>query len=132
MYSAEKWNTQAVQSLQSAQLLFVAERYRDCASRAYYAAYQAATAVCVEHGDGVNFPPGWNNPTHEQLPGLLLNNSGLTLSERRTAARLLRSLRAAREDADYRPGRTVDKTTALNSLRDMLVVRRLLKAEDDR
>lgn len=131
MYSSEQWRNQAAQSLQAAQLLFDEGRYRDCASRAYYAAYQAATSICVAHGDSTNFPTGWNNPSHEQLPELILNNGGFTRQERRTVVRLLRSLRTAREDADYRPGRTVDKQTAFNSLRDVLVVRRLLRVEND-
>lgn len=105
-----------MQSLQSAQLLFAAERYRDCASRAYYAAYQAITAACIAHGDSVNFPPGWNNPSHEQLPGLVQTNGDLALQTRRKVVRLITILRSSREDSDYRPGITVDRATAYECL----------------
>lgn len=131
MYSTEQWLRVAHENRLAAEELNNIAKHRACVNRCYYAAYQTVTAVCIAHGDATHFPPDWNNPTHEQLPGLVLNNGDLPQSERRKIARLLRSLRVAREDADYRPGHTVDKATALDSLRDMLAVRRLLKVEDD-
>ena len=83
-----------------------------CANRAYYAAYHVCVAVCVSHGDADKFPPEWNNPTHDQLPDLLKNNGGFTVSERETIKKHLNSLRSAREDADYRVGRTVERSRA--------------------
>lgn len=129
MYSPEQWRNQATQSLQSAQLLFAAERYRDCASRAYYAAYQASTAVCVAHGDSINFLPGWNNPSHEQLPGLIRANGSVDVQNRRNIIRLLRILRSYREDADYRPGRTVDQVIARECLSGATAVLKYLGVE---
>lgn len=118
-----------MQSLQSAQLLLAADCYKDCVSRAYYAAYQAAAATCVAHGDSANFPPGWNNPSHEQLPGLIQANGSLDVRTRRSIIRLLRILRSYREDADYRPGRTVDRMIARERLSDATVVLKYLGVE---
>ena len=101
----------ALVTLGTARLLRDRDDFRSCVSRIYYAAYQAATTVCLAHGDMTQFPAGWNNPSHEQLPDLIQNNGDLNLSARRTATRILRLLRNFREDADYRPGRTVDSTT---------------------
>ncbi|HET6384026.1 MAG TPA: hypothetical protein VFJ58_11600 [Armatimonadota bacterium] len=64
----------------------------------------------------MNFPAGWNNPSHEQLPDLIGNNGGLTINSRRTVRKMLRALRSLREDADYRMGRTVDVESARTAL----------------
>ncbi len=108
---AELWQRLALVTLSTARLLRDRDDFRSCVSRIYYAAYQAATAICLKHGDAAQFPAGWNNPSHEQLPDLIQNNGDLNLSARRTATRILRLLRNFREDADYRPGRTVDSAT---------------------
>jgi uncharacterized protein (UPF0332 family) len=130
MYTAEQWENQARQSLEAAQLLFNEEYYRDCVSRAYYAAYQAAAAASVEHGDSRNFPVGWNNPSHEQLPDLIANNGDLSQATRKEVRRLLRILRSSREDADYRPGRTVDRITAYQCLSGAIVILKHLGSEE--
>lgn len=129
MYSAELWKNQASHSQQAAQLLYDSGFYRDSVSRAYYASYQAATAVSVDHGDAANFPTGWNNPSHEQLPELIRNNRNVPLSARREVCKRLRYLRNAREDADYRPGHTVDSSTARDCLRALSTVFRYLQGD---
>ena len=96
--------------------MYAKNDFRGSANRSYYAAYQAVTAACVEHGDEGQFPAGWNNPSHDQLPDLIKNNGDLELAVRRTIGTNLIVLRRIREDADYRPGRTVDKETTLNRL----------------
>ena len=113
---AERWRRTARATLETAKHLREREDYRSCVSRAYYAAYQAATFVCISHGDDVHFPPGWNNPTHEQLPDLIANNGDFSLNARRSARKILRELRALREDSDYRMGRTVDARTVKAAL----------------
>lgn len=104
----------ARQAILSAEKLYVEDDYRGAANRSYYASYHAATAVSIEHGDANLFPNGWNNPSHDQLPGLIRTNGDLDLTVRRAIVRHLVALRDTREDADYRPGRTVDKDTVLN------------------
>jgi uncharacterized protein (UPF0332 family) len=113
---AERWRRTARATLETAKHLREREDYRSCVSRAYYATYQAATFVCLIHGDDVHFPADWNNPTHEQLPDLIANNGGFALNARRTARKILRELRALREDSDYRMGRTVDAKTVKAAL----------------
>lgn len=113
---AERWRRAAWATLETAKHLRERNDYRSCVSRTYYAAYQAATFVCLLHGDDVNFPPGWNNPTHEQLPDLIGNYGNFSFNARRTAKKILRELRTLREDADYRMGRTVDARTVKAAL----------------
>ena len=107
-----RWQEISRSNRRAAKHLFTESEWRPCISRAYYAAYQLATDCCIAHGDQALFPPGWNNPSHQQLPDLILNNGELPQSSRRTLAHLLRALRTAREDSDYRPGRTVDESGA--------------------
>ena len=118
IYSPEQWQEIALLSLNAAKSLHTLNHFRDCANRAYYAAYQAATSVCVSHGDAVDFPSGWHNPSHEQLPALIKKNGDLSRKARQKIIASLRSLRSAREDADYKPGQTVDESTALACLRE--------------
>ena|ERR1700722_13964679 len=113
---AALWGNAALVTLATAKRLRENDDHRSCVSRTYYAAYQAATSVCIAHGDAVNFPPGWNNPTHEQLPDLVGNNGDYPLSTRRVVRRILRELRLLREDADYRMGRTVNAVTVKAAL----------------
>ncbi len=115
----------SVVGLRSARRLFDDGDFRGCANRAYYAAYHAATAACVEHGD--TFGREWNNPPHEQLPELIQNNGDLPIATRRRVNQLLRPLRNARENADYRPGITVEREDALAALRSATTLLRLLK-----
>lgn len=106
---ATSWKQTALATLATAKrLLRNSDDHRSCVSRAYYSAYQAATAVCIEHGDSADFPDGWNNPTHEQLPNLIANNGEIKLDPRRTVLKILRELRYLREDADYRDSITVN------------------------
>ncbi len=128
--NAGRWRRTAQTTLDTAKRLRDSEESRSCVSRAYYAAYQAATAVCITHGDAVHFPVGWNNPSHEQLPDLLANNGNFSLNIRRTVRKILRELRILREDADYRTGRTVDSETVRASLLMASTLFERLKIED--
>jgi hypothetical protein len=77
------------------------------------------------------FSHGWQNPAHDQLPDLLYNYTTMTLNTRRRVRKLLRVLRQSREDADYRPGITVNRETALNAVRDASVILRDIGAVDN-
>ena len=124
---AERWRIISLGNLRAAKLLYNAEEYRAATTRAYYAAYHAATAECILHGDTDKFPPDWNNPTHDQLPDLMRNNGNLALSIRRRISQELRGLRRAREDADYRPGHTVDASAIRNALHSATMILELLE-----
>jgi uncharacterized protein (UPF0332 family) len=129
---AELWKKTASVTLETAKSLRDSADFRSCISRTYYAAYQAAASACIAHGDAPRFPVGWNNPSHEQLPDLVQNNGDLDLSARRTAARILRLLRNFREDADYRPGRTVDSVTVRTALLAVVTLFEVLEIADER
>ncbi len=131
MYTPAHWKSRALSSLYAAKVLYREECLRDTANRSYYSAYQAATAICVEHGDAVIFPPEWNNPTHDQLPDLVLNNGNLSREDRKRVVGLLKFLRKNREDADYRVGITVDKHTSIECLHGAMTVLRILEIEDE-
>lgn len=121
----------ALVTLDTAKSLRDRDDNRSCISRIYYAAYQAAASVCIAHGDAVRFPNGWNNPSHEQLPDLVQNNGDFSPSARRMAARILRLLRNFREDADYRPGRTVDAATVRTALLAVATLFAVLEINDN-
>ena len=127
---AELWSQSAQTTLDTAKSLRDGNDARSCISRIYYAAYQAATSVSIAHNDLSQFPSGWNNPSHQQLPDLLQNNGDFSPSARRTAARILRLLRNFREDADYRPGRTVDATTVRTALLAVTTLFQVLEIND--
>ena len=127
----ERWRGNAYTALETAKYLLERDDCRSCISRAYYATYQVATSICLEHGDRVHFPPDWNNPTHEQLPDLIANNGNIKRSSRRRIATALRQLRTFREDADYRHGITVDAQRAREAILLAVTVFALLEVQDD-
>ncbi|HEY3244576.1 MAG TPA: hypothetical protein VGM03_14630 [Phycisphaerae bacterium] len=96
---------------------------RGVCSRAYYAGYALVTARLPE---SMLFGRGWRNPEHARLPGYVNQISGVGEIGRRAIRRALRRLRHRREDADYRPGITVDTSTALQSMRDVAEIFSLL------
>lgn len=84
--------------------------------RAYYAAYALVTSRLPTT---TTFSRGWSNPSRATLPAYVDNISGLHDADRRAVRRALRRLRQRREDADYRPGITVDQHSARESMRDV-------------
>lgn len=110
------WREMSRECLQVAQQSFHDGRLRRSISSAYYAAYGAVTSRLVDQK--VNFAHGWNNPAHDQLPDLILNNLSLPKSARYRLNKAIRILRRAREDADYRPGASIDQALARDCLRN--------------
>ena len=110
------WDDLSAEALRAAKALEKAGCYRGCVSRAYYSVYCAAAGRVV--GKGVKFRHGWQNPAHEQLPGLIRGRF-VTVSEtdRWELVKTLRRLRFVRTDADYRPRASVDETLARNAPR---------------
>jgi uncharacterized protein (UPF0332 family) len=123
------WETMGLECLHAAEHLFIEGYFRRSASSSYYAAYCAVTSDLVNRR--LTFAHRWNNPSHEQLSHLILNNAAWTVSRRRNINRLLRLLRQVREDADYRPGITVDRASALFSLRAATDVLGILEIHDE-
>jgi uncharacterized protein (UPF0332 family) len=122
------WRELSLDSLRAAKALLDAGHLRSSVSRAYYAAYCAAASELA--GRGVTFAHGWNNPSHEQLPDLILNNTALPRDQRWRVNKALRILRRAREDADYRPGVTVDRSLAVACIHSAIDVLEVLEILD--
>jgi len=114
------WQELSLDCLRAAKTLAGEGYWRSSVSRSYYAAYCAVTSDLVMRG--VRFGRGWHNPPHEHLLHLIAHNLTLPQDVRRRLSRRMRTLRHAREDADYRPGITVNRALALNCLRDAIVV----------
>lgn len=127
----EQWEAMSRERLRAAKALLDGGFYRDSVSRSYYAAYCAATSRVI--GSGSQFAYGRRNPSHEQLPEMVANLAGMTPSDRRRTKTLLRELRQAREDADYRPHALVSRTTALVSIQKTILVQAILEVgeQDD-
>jgi uncharacterized protein (UPF0332 family) len=123
------WIEIANANLKAAKILHRESEFRSSATRSYYAAYAAVTAKAIERG--VQFPYGGNNPTHEQLPNIILNNLNLSLRNKREAAAIIRRLRAARVSADYVPHESVDENTSRESLKDAARELSLLEVPQD-
>src|SRR5262245_24017854 len=106
-----------------AQKLLQEGHLRSSINRSYYAAYSALSGELAKRG--ASFAHGWNNPSHDQLLMLVRNGLRLSISDRRQVERALRRLRVARENADYRPGITVDRPLALACMYDALGITRI-------
>jgi hypothetical protein len=120
------WEDLAACHRYTAQHLFgtkVPTHDRAICGRAYYAAYALVTARLSR---STIFGRGWRNPEHGKLPAYVEQIAGLRNADRSSVRRALRRLRQRREDADYRPGSTVDTRTALESMRDVSEVFRIL------
>ena len=104
---------------------------RPCVSRAYYAVYSLITSALQSQakqsrtwGRG-----GRKNPDHADLPALVRRTlRGLDESKRRQLQTIIIRMRNRREDADYRPGISVDNHVVSESLRDMHDAAELLGA----
>ena len=123
------WQEMSANCLRSAKRLAAADDYRGSINRAYYSAYCAVTALLV--AKGIQFAHGWNNPSHDQLPELVGNNLPLPVNTKRRVRTSLRSLRKAREDSDYRPGISVEREMALDSIRQAISLRKDLGVDDE-
>ena len=124
----ERWAGMSWERLRAAKALLDLGLFRDSISRSQYAAYCAATSVVV--GRGVTFAFGRQNPSHEQLPDLVLNVAGVSVTGRRQVRRLLRYLRHAREDAEYRPYAAIPRDVVLTCIHNAVAVQTLLEVGD--
>jgi uncharacterized protein (UPF0332 family) len=92
----------AAENRTSSYELFRDQRWRSCASRAYYATYADVTRCLV--GIGVNMPAGRNNPSHASLPNLIGNNlTSLNLQARWRLVGLAHQMHQFRLIGDYMP-----------------------------
>jgi uncharacterized protein (UPF0332 family) len=123
------WEELSLECLSVAKILLVRGHFRGSINRSYYAAYCALTNVLIERK--VRFARGWNNPAHEQLTPLISSSLSLPQEARRRLRKRIFLLRHAREDADYRPGISIDRRLALNCIRDAIAVLNDLGVSDE-
>jgi len=114
------WRELSEDSLKASEALLREGRYRSSVSRAYYSAYCAPTHEIVQRL--TTFAFGWNNPPHEKSPIYVQNNLTLPPSGKNKIKRLLRILRQYREDADYRPHRSINVQAARDCVRDAVAI----------
>ena len=116
----ETWQDMSRNALGAAQTLLDGEHWRSSASRAYYAAYCAVAGKA--DAQNISYPHGRNNPSHEQINDLVLNNLGLPKNTRFALNKALRRLRKGRKDADYRPHAPLVRGDAVKLFRDAVFV----------
>ncbi len=92
------WEAMSLERLRAAKALLEAGFWRDSISRSHYAAYCAATSAVV--GRNITFAFGRQNPSHDQLPDLILNTGSLPKAVRQKVKTRLYFLRYIRENAD--------------------------------
>lgn len=110
----QAWEKMSLARLRAAKALLDLGFYRDSISRSYYAAYCAATSVVISRN--ISFAYGRRNPSHDQLPDLILNAGALPKLTRRKIKTRLYFLRFTRENADYRPYAPIDRALALECI----------------
>jgi uncharacterized protein (UPF0332 family) len=125
MEAWERWWNMAQGSLAAAQLLAKEGEVRSSASCAYYAAYQAITAVLLY---ARQIPPAGREAwSHEATPDLIRRLSGTIISEdaRKDIQQRLEACYKLRIDADYISQVTVDEAKLKLSLKDAAFITKL-------
>ncbi|MDQ2687344.1 MAG: HEPN domain-containing protein [Armatimonadota bacterium] len=119
METWQQWQEMARESERAAHLAESAGCYRSAASRYYYAAYQAATALLVYRG---LTPPAtreaWSHPDTPILIKTELRTLIPSRDRRNDLAARLKTLYALRVSADYAASRTVRADQAAAVRRD--------------
>ena len=119
------WNDLAKDNQTAASKMLRAQRWRSSVSRAYYAAYSAATERLVHHR--ITMPAGRTNPTHSALPNLIKYNlTSLSYPLRGQMANAVKKLYNLRLMADYMPEVVVGETEARVALGFMVQAFRCL------
>ncbi len=123
----ERWYQMAQGSLAAAVLLKTQGEARSSASRAYYAAYQAVTAVLLYQG--MMPPEGREAWSHEATPELFWKLSGTVLTQdaRRDASSRLEASYALRVHADYVSIAELTELALRGSIKDASFILKLAK-----
>ena len=120
------WDEVAEEQRQAGQTLIARKRKkhpRAACSRAYYAVY---ALIAGRAPVGMVFPKNWQNPSHDQVPGIVQTLRTLPNDVRGPVSAAVARLRTRREDADYRPQKHVGEGTARDALKDCEYVFRAL------
>lgn len=122
------WREMSLENRQAAQQLILADCYRSSISRSYYSAYCAVTG---ELSGKFTFGYGGNNPTHTDLPNLILHNLySLSQTERWEVRKAVGDLWKQRVEADYSPAAYVDRVMAVNAYRTVNRILLILRIKE--
>lgn len=127
-----KWHDVARDSLLACKILLAQHRHRSAVSRAYFAAY-AALAGELLPVMGARFRFSDNNPSHGQLPSLILHHlphRRFTESKRRNMRTALSNLWKARIQADYVPRVSVSESDARLAVKEACFLFQALSLEE--
>lgn len=123
------WHEASVECRAAAKNLLRDGYFRSSINRSYYAAYAALSS---ELEGKVPYKEGRNNPAHADLPVYILCN--LDALSRQTRFDLMKAvgrLWKARVIADYIPAIYIDRSIALNALRDANTVLLAMEIQDE-
>jgi hypothetical protein len=127
----DNWQDLSLDCRRAAMHLADAQHWRSSISRSYYAAYCAVAGALAVHARNLQYRHGWHNPDHNDIPRYIRNNlTHLEETRRWELSKNMRFLRKAREDADYRPGATVDEALTRSALRVAYAVLRTLGVDE--
>ena len=123
------WRELSLECRKAAKNLLTEDWLRSSINRSYYAAYAALSGRLEGK---VIYKEGRNNPAHADLPTYILRN--LDTLSRQTRFDLVKAvgrLWKARVIADYVPATYVDRSIALNALRDANTILLAMEIEDE-
>lgn len=123
------WSAMVRENLVAAKTLLSDARWRSAVSRAYYAAYSAATGKMEGRA---SFPKGRQNPSHDYLPRLIMSYlSEVGVCDRRKVSSAAIRLYRKRIAADYRPHEHIGAEDARLAVMDAsFIVRTVEHAKD--
>ncbi len=122
------WLDLAREARSSANELLELERFRSCASRAYYAAYSKITHELVATANST-LPPDREGPNHPGNTGragirrlIETNMPNMRQEKREKLSELLGRLYTLRIDADYKPSVAVESRDAREAISIMKTI----------
>ncbi len=123
----DTWRELSDDNIAAARVLLQNGNYRSCVSRAYYAAYCAATFEILQKTRTFG---NRNNPSHENVTALISGVLTIPSTTKRAVNRRFRVLLAMRIDADYRPSEAIDRRSAYIALNEADGVRKLFDLKE--
>ena len=123
------WHEASVECRNAAKNLLQDGYFRSRINRSYYAAYAALSSKLEGK---VLYKAGRNNPDHADLPAYILRNlDALSRETRFDLVKAVGRLWKARVIADYIPATYIDRSIALNALRDANTVLLAMEIQDE-
>lgn len=123
------WRELSLECRRSAKNLLTDGCLRSSINRSYYAAYAALSGALEGK---VVYKEGRDNPAHADLPAYILRNlDGLSRETRFILVKAVSRLWKARVIADYVPATYLDRTIAINALRDVNTILLTLEVDDE-